>query len=194
VVRPLFFLGGDIGELAVNGTVNDLAMCGARPRFLSAGFILEEGLPMETLRRVVASMQRAAAEAGVQFVTGDTKVVYHGKADGIFINTAGIGIIETNLAITLASVREGDAILITGDLRRHGIGIMAQREGLEFEIESDCTPVNGVVQELLDAAIEIHCLRDCARGGLASVLVEIAESARVPIHIKESALPVNEDA
>ena len=195
VVRPLFFPGGDIGTLAVSGTVNDLAMCGARPLFLSAGFILEEGLPMETLRRIVASMQRAAEVAGVRFVTGDTKVVDRGKGDGIFINTAGIGVIETDLAITPQSVQVGDAILLSGDIGRHGIAIMAEREGLSFEsaIESDCAPLNGLVFELLDAGIEIHCLRDCTRGGVASVLVEIAESAIVPVHIIEGALPVRED-
>ena len=183
VVRPLFFPGGDIGALAVNGTVNDLAMCGARPLYLSAGFILEEGLPMETLQRVVATMQQCAAAAGVEFVTGDTKVVDRGKGDGIFINTAGIGVIEHNMAIGPSSVQADDVILINGDIGRHGIAIMAVREGLEFEstIQSDCVPLSGLVQELLAAGIEIHCLRDLTRGGLASVLVEIAETARVPI-------------
>jgi hydrogenase expression/formation protein HypE len=195
VVQPLFFPGGDIGTLAINGTVNDLAMCGARPLYLSAGFILEEGLPMETLWRVVQSMQRAAEEAGVQLVTGDTKVVDKGKGDGIFINTAGVGLIEHSQTIAPASVRAGDAVLLSGDLGRHGIAIMALREGLAFEseLESDCAPVAGLVQQLLAAGIELHCLRDLTRGGLASALVEISEAARVQISIDEAAIPVRED-
>jgi hydrogenase expression/formation protein HypE len=195
VVHPLFFPGGDIGTLAVNGTVNDLAMCGARPLFISAGFIIEEGLPMETLERVVASMQAAAQVAGVQIVTGDTKVVDRGKGDGLFINTSGIGIIEHNVWIVPQHVRPGDVVIVNGDLGRHGMAIMAVREGLEFEslIESDCAPLNGPVQALLDAGVEVHCLRDLTRGGLASGLCEIAESACVHIHIDESAVPVNED-
>jgi hydrogenase expression/formation protein HypE len=195
VVQPLFFPGGDIGQLAVNGTVNDLAMCGARPLFLSAGFILEEGLPTETLWQVVQSMQRAAREAEVQLVTGDTKVVDRGKGDGIFINTAGVGLVERDLAISPAGVKAGDVVLLSGDLGRHGIAIMAVREGLSFEatIESDCAPLAGLVQELLRARIEIHCLRDLTRGGLASALVEIAEAAGVNIDIEEVAIPVRED-
>ena len=195
VVRPLFFPGGDIGSLAINGTVNDLAMCGARPLYLSAGFILEEGLPMETLWRVVQSMRRAAIEAGVELVTGDTKVVDKGKGDGVFINTAGVGVIEHDLSISPASVRPGDAILLSGDIGRHGIAIMAVREGLSFESEitSDCAPLAGLVNELIEAGIEIHCLRDLTRGGLASALVEIAEVARVNIKIDEIAIPVRED-
>jgi len=195
VVRPLFFPGGDIGSLAVNGTVNDLAMCGARPLYLSAGFILEEGLPMETLWRVTQSMRRAAAEAGVEIVTGDTKVVDKGKGDGIFINTAGVGVIERDLSISPASVRPGDAILLSGDIGRHGIAIMAAREGLSFESEitSDCAPLAGLVGALIEAGIEVHCLRDLTRGGLASALVEIAEAARVKINIDEIAIPVRED-
>ncbi|MEW6127244.1 MAG: hydrogenase expression/formation protein HypE [Acidobacteriota bacterium] len=195
VVRPLFFPGGDIGTLAINGTVNDLAMCGARPLYLSAGFILEEGLEMETLWRVIQSMREAADAAGVQLVTGDTKVVDKGKGDGIFINTAGVGIIEHELTIAPASVQSGDAILISGDLGRHGIAIMAKREGLEFEseIESDCAPLAGLVAQLLGAGLEIHCLRDLTRGGLASALVEIAEAARVNVHVEERFIPVRED-
>jgi hydrogenase expression/formation protein HypE len=195
VVQPLFFPGGDIGELAVNGTVNDLAMCGARPLFLSAGFILEEGLPMETLQRVVESMQKAAAAANVQIVTGDTKVVDKGKADGLFINTAGIGVVEHSLEIVPQSVRPGDVVIVNGDLGRHGMAIMAVREGLAFEslIESDCAPLAEPVLRLIDSGIEIRCLRDLTRGGLASSLCEIATSAKVQIHIEESALPVNED-
>ena len=195
VVSPLFFPGGDIGSLAINGTVNDLAMCGARPLYLSAGFILEEGLPMETLWRVAQSMRQAAAEAGVEIVTGDTKVVDKGKGDGVFINTAGVGVIEHALSISPASVRPGDAVLLSGDIGRHGIAIMAVREGLSFESEitSDCAPLAGLVGALIEAGIEIHCLRDLTRGGLASALVEIAEVARVNIKIDEIAIPIRED-
>ncbi len=195
VVHPLFFPGGNIGTLAVNGTVNDLAMCGARPLYLSAGFILEEGLPMETFWQVIQSMRAAAQVAGVQIVTGDTKVVDHGKGDGIFINTAGVGLIEHNLTIAPSSVRLGDAVILNGDIGRHGMAIMAAREGLAFEseIESDCAPLATAVLALLDAGIEIHCLRDLTRGGLASGLVEIAESAGLHIHIDESTIAINED-
>lgn len=195
VVHPLFFPGGDIGALAVNGTVNDLAMCGARPLFLSAGFIIEEGLPMETLERVVLSMQVSAHAAGVQIVTGDTKVVDKGKGDGLFINTAGIGVIEYPLQIAPQMVRPGDVVIVNGDLGRHGMAIMAVREGLEFEsqIESDCAPLTTPVLALLDAGIEVHCLRDLTRGGLASALCEIASTTDLHIHIEEGAVPVNED-
>jgi hydrogenase expression/formation protein HypE len=195
VVHPLFFPGGDIGTLAVNGTVNDLAMCGARPLYLSAGFILEEGLPMETLWRVVQSMRRAADEAGVQLVTGDTKVVDRGKGDGIFINTAGLGIIEHDLDISPKSVRPADAVLLSGDIGRHGVAIMAVREGLAFEseIESDCAPVSGLVMALLDSGIEVHCLRDLTRGGLASAVVEISEAAGLHFVLDERAIPVGEE-
>jgi hydrogenase expression/formation protein HypE len=195
VVRPLFFPGGDIGTLAINGTVNDLAMCGARPLYLSAGFILEEGLPMETLWRVVQSIQQAAEAAGVQLVTGDTKVVDKGKGDGVFINTAGVGMIEHGLFIAPTSVKPGDVVLLNSDLGRHGIAIMAVRAGLAFEttIESDCAPLADLVMKLIDAGIEIHCLRDLTRGGLASALNEIAEAARVQIHIEERSIPVREE-
>jgi hydrogenase expression/formation protein HypE len=195
VVRPIFFPGGDIGSMAIHGTVNDLAMSGARPLFLSCGFIIEEGLPMDTLWRVVCSMRDAAKKCGVQIVTGDTKVVDKGKGDNLFINTSGIGIIETPLAITPASVQPGDAILINGDLGRHGMAIMAVREGLQFEstIESDSAPVHAIVLDLLKAGIEIHCLRDLTRGGLASALNEIAEAAGVTIAIEEKLVPVRED-
>ena len=195
VVRPLFFPGGDIGTLAVNGTVNDLAMCGARPLYLSAGFILEEGLPMETLWRIVQSMRQAADAAGVQLVTGDTKVVDRGKGDGIFINTAGVGVVTHALPIGPRAVRPGDAILLSGDLGRHGIAIMAEREGIAFEsaIESDCAPLADVVMKLIDAGVDVHCLRDLTRGGLASALVEIAEAASVRLQIREAAVTVRED-
>ena len=195
VIQPLFFPGGNIGELAVCGTVNDLAMCGAKPLYLSAGFIIEEGLPMETLQRIAQSMKGAAESAGVQIVTGDTKVVDRGKGDGIFINTAGIGYIVAGRTIAPASVRAGDAVILSGDIGRHGIAIMASREGLEFEsvIESDCAPLNGIVLSLIEAGIEIHCLRDLTRGGLAGALVEIAETAGLQCEISESAVPVRED-
>ena len=195
VVRPLFFPGGDIGSLAIHGTVNDLATRGARPLYLTASFILEEGLPMETLWRIVQSMQFAAEAAGIQIVTGDTKVVDRGKGDGIFINTAGIGAIAHDCTLEPAAVQPGDAILINGDLGRHGMAIMAVREGLEFEttIESDSAPLADLVQQLLAAGIELHCLRDLTRGGLASALNEIADSAKLALQIDERAIPVREE-
>ncbi len=195
VVRPLFFPGGNIGTLAINGTVNDLVMCGARPLYLSAGFIIEEGLPMDTLWKVLQSMQQAAAEANVQIVTGDTKVVDRGKGDGIFINTAGVGLMVAKNPVAPREVRPGDAIILSGDIGRHGIAIMAVREGLSFEteIESDCAPLAGPVLALLDAGIEIHCMRDITRGGLASALVEIGEAAARQIDIVEESIPVRED-
>ena len=194
VVNPLFFPGGDIGTLAVCGTVNDLAMAGARPAYLSAGFILEEGLPMETLRRVVASMAETARSVGVRIVTGDTKVVDRGKADGIFINTAGVGWVPDGVEISPARVQPGDAILLSGDLGRHGMAIMSVREGLRFEgaLESDCAPLNALVDAMLAANADVHCLRDLTRGGLAATLNEIALDARVGVEIEESAIPVAE--
>lgn len=195
VVHPLFFPGGDIGSLAVHGTVNDLAMCGARPLYLSAGFILEEGLPMETLWRVVCSMQAAARHANVQIVTGDTKVVDRGKGDGIFINTAGVGMIEPPQRIAPDQVQIGDVVLLSGDLGRHGIAVMAVREGLEFEsaIESDSAPLASLVLALRSAGITLHCLRDLTRGGLASALNEIAAATGMSITIDERQIPVRED-
>jgi hydrogenase expression/formation protein HypE len=195
VIHPLFFPGGDIGSLAINGTVNDLAMSGARPLYISVGFILEEGLPMEILWNVVQSLQNSAQIAQVQIITGDTKVVDRGKGDGVYINTAGIGIIEHDQIIAAQSVQPGDTILVNGDLGRHGIAIMAVREGLEFEttIESDCTPLNYVILAMLEAKANIHCLRDLTRGGLASALNEIAMGAGVILNIKENAIPVRED-
>lgn len=195
VVKPLFFPGGDIGKLAITGTVNDLAMCGARPAYLSAGFIIEEGLPMATLWQIVQSMQQTAEQAKVQVVTGDTKVVDRGKGDQVFINTAGVGTIMTDLVISPNSVRPGDAILLSGDIGRHGMAIMAAREGLAFEttIESDCAPLSDLVFSLLDAGIEVHCLRDLTRGGLASTLVEIAQTSTWHAHIEEKMIPVREE-
>ena len=195
VVKPLFFPGGDIGTLAVNGTVNDLAMCGARPMYLSAGFILEEGLETEKLWQIIQSMKLSAAEAGVSLVTGDTKVVDRGKGDELFINTAGVGVIDHDLSIGPKQVREGDAVILSGDIGRHGIAIMAAREGLEFEsaIESDCAPLAAMVNALIDGGIKIHCMRDLTRGGLASALVEITESCGRQINIEESKIGVRED-
>jgi hydrogenase expression/formation protein HypE len=195
VVRPLFFPGGDIGSMSIHGTINDLAMSGARPLYLSCGFIIEEGLPIETVWRLVCSMRDAAQRCGVQIITGDTKVVDKGKGDGLFINTTGLGVIEHSLNIVPASVQPCDAVIVSGDLGRHGMAIMAVREGLEFEsmIESDSAPVHEPVRALLDAGIEIHCLRDLTRGGLASALNEIAEAAGVKIAIEQKAVPVRED-
>lgn len=195
VVRPYFFPGGDIGSLAVHGTVNDLAMAGARPLYMSAGFILEEGLPLEHLRRIVASMARAASEVGVQLVTGDTKVVDRGKGDGIYVNTAGIGLVESEVSWHPGAVREGDAILVSGDLGRHGMAIMACREGLDFEtrLESDSAPLWGMVEGLLREGIAVSCLRDLTRGGLTSALVEISEASGLELEIQEGAVPVTEE-
>jgi hydrogenase expression/formation protein HypE len=196
VVRPLIFPGGTIGDLAVFGTVNDLAMCGARPLYLSAGFILEEGLEMDTLRTVVTSMQDAAAKANVKLVTGDTKVVDKGKGDGVFVNTSGIGLIEANVKGTISpeSVQPGDAVIVSGDLGRHGIAILSVREGLEFEspILSDTDCVWPAVEALLNAGIEVHCLRDLTRGGLATTLNEIAADRNICIKLEEALIPVEE--
>ncbi len=194
VVSPLFFPGGDIGTLAVNGTVNDLCMCGALPLWLSASFILEEGFPTATLQRIVASMHDAAEAAGVAVVTGDTKVVERGKGDGVYIVTSGIGVIQRPGTIAPASIREGDVVILSGDVGRHGMAIMATREGLEFEstIESDCASLTGPVHALLDAGLTVHCLRDLTRGGLATALVEIAETAKLSIIIDETAVAVTD--
>jgi hydrogenase expression/formation protein HypE len=195
VVYPLFFPGSDIGKLAVYGTINDLAMCGARPLYLSAGFIIEEGFALEDLWRIVRSMQSAADRIGACIVTGDTKIVERGKGDGVYINTAGVGIIEHSLAIKPTSVREGDKIILSGDIGRHGIAVMAAREDLGFDttIASDCAPLWGAVAKLLDAKIPLHCLRDLTRGGLAAALVEIANDGRQRIVIEETTIPVTED-
>lgn len=192
VVKPLFFPGGDIGSLAINGTVNDLAMSGAQAKVLSCAFILEEGLPFETLRRVVASMSRAASASGVSIVTGDTKVVDAGKGDQLFVNTAGIGTVSHSWDIGPQSVRPGDAVLVSGDLGRHGIAILAVRDGLAFETEvlSDCAPLWPSVQALLDSGVEVHCLRDMTRGGLVSTLNEIARDSKTQAVIDETTVPV----
>lgn len=196
VVSPIFFPGGDIGCLAVHGTVNDLAMCGARPLALSAGFILEEGFPMEDLCRVVESMREAAARAGVPIVTGDTKVVDRGKGDGIFINTTGIGLIPHGIHISPRRARPGDLILINGAIAIHGIAIMSVREGLEFEttILSDTAPLHELVARILEAGGDkVHVLRDPTRGGIASALNEIAAKARVGIVLNEASIPIWEE-
>ena len=192
VVKPLFFPGGDIGELSVYGTVNDLAVGGATPKYLSAGFILEEGLPLETLRRIVASMAQAAQRCGVEIVTGDTKVVERGSGDGIFINTAGIGLIPAGVSLSAANIRPGDRILLNGSLGEHGITILSQREGLELggDLRSDAAPLHELCAALLAAAPGLHAMRDLTRGGLSSALNEIARSAQLGIEIHERAIPV----
>ncbi|HTN42668.1 MAG TPA: hydrogenase expression/formation protein HypE [Nitrospiria bacterium] len=195
VVKPIVFPGGDIGALAVNGTVNDLAMCGARPLYLSAAFIIEEGFPMEDLWRVVLSMQTASRKAGVLLVTGDTKVVDRGKGDKIFINTSGVGTIESGIDIRPKRVKPGDRIILSGAIALHGLAVMSVRDGLEFEtrIESDTAALHDLVMTMLKASQEIHGLRDPTRGGLASALNEIAEAARVGLSILEDRISVGED-
>jgi len=192
VVEPLFFPGGDIGSLAVNGTVNDLAVGGAEPLWLSAAFILEEGLERETLRRVVQSMRAAADCAGVTIVTGDTKVVQRGSADQLFINTSGIGLVREGVQLSAQLACPGDAILISGTLGDHGMAILAQREGLEFEsaLTSDSAPLHTLVGDLLDATREVRCLRDPTRGGLSSALNEIAARSAVGMELDERSVPV----
>jgi len=196
VVSPLFFPGGDIGSLAVHGTVNDLAMCGAQPLALTAGFVLEEGLPMDDLWRIVRSMAQAAKDAGVSIVTGDTKVVDRGKGDGVFINTTGIGIVPEGVLIAPARARPGDRLLLSGRIADHGIAILSVREGLSFEttIESDSAALNGLVGSLLGVLGErVHVLRDPTRGGVASATNEIAVSAQVGLRLEERAIPLAEE-
>jgi len=195
VVQPLIFPGGDIGSLAVYGTVNDLAMSGAKPLFLSAGFILEEGLPTGILRRVAGSMAEAATAAGVAIVTGDTKVVEKGKGDGLFINTTGIGIVPEGVRLSSNQAQRGDRVLLSGSIGDHGIAILAQREGLEFEttIVSDSAPLHDMVAAMLNVSSQVRCLRDPTRGGLSSTLNEIAEQSGVDIRIEEQAIPVREE-
>jgi hydrogenase expression/formation protein HypE len=193
VVFPLFFPGGDIGQLAVCGTVNDVAMLGASPLYLTAGFILEEGLPMETLQRVVASMKAAAKEAGVQIVAGDTKVVQKGKADGLYITTSGVGAIKPGLTICGAGAKVGDVILLSGSIGDHGIAVLGARGELGFQstIQSDVAPLNHLIDAMLDASHQVHVLRDPTRGGLATTLNEIATQSNVGILLKEEAIPVH---
>jgi hydrogenase expression/formation protein HypE len=192
VVSPLFFPGGDIGELSVNGTVNDLAMSGAVPLYLSAGFILEEGLPMETLGRIATSMAHACQVAGVEIATGDTKVVNKGHGDGVYINTSGIGFIPEGVNIAPQNARPGDVVIVSGTMGDHGIAIMSVREGLQFEseIKSDTAPLNGLVAEMLAVTGEIHCLRDATRGGLSAVLNELAVASNVGIEFEEAKVPI----
>jgi hydrogenase expression/formation protein HypE len=194
VVQPLFFPGGNIGELAINGTVNDLAVSGAIPKFLTAGFILEEGFPLAQLAAIVDSMARAAKQAGVQIVTGDTKVVERGHGDGVYINTAGVGIIREGISVGPHRAQPGDAILVSGSIGDHGMAIMSVREGLEFEsqIRSDCAALNGLISLVLDeVGSAVHAMRDPTRGGLASTLNEIAGSSNVGVQISDDALPVH---
>ncbi|HIX40571.1 hydrogenase expression/formation protein HypE [uncultured Desulfovibrio sp.] len=193
-VTPLFFPGGSIGTLAVHGTVNDVSMLGARPRFLSCAFIIEEGLPVETLERIVKDMAEAAQHAGVQIVTGDTKVVQRGACDRIFINTTGIGVITADPAPSGHNARPGDVVLVSGAMGDHGLTIMAHREGLSFlsDVQSDSAPLNNMLQNVLHAVEEVHVLRDPTRGGLATTLNEIAQQSGVSIVLEESAIPVHE--
>lgn len=192
VVQPLFFPGGNIGDLAVNGTVNDLAMNGAQPLFLSSAFILEEGMPLDQLSEIVQSMAAAARSAGVTLVTGDTKVVEKGHGDGVYINTSGIGLIPANIKVGPQLARPGDVVLVSGEIGLHGIAVMSVRAGLTFEsiVESDCAPLHGLVAAIFAATTDIHVLRDPTRGGLASSLNEIAKASRVGIQLDEQCLPV----
>jgi len=195
VVSPIFFPGGDIGTLAVHGTVNDLAMCGARPQYLSVAFILEEGLAMADFRRIVQSLHDAAKEAGVLLVTGDTKVVDRGKADKLFINTAGVGVVRAGVNVQPSRAQPGDKIIVNGPIAVHGIAIMSVREGLEFEtkIASDTAPLNRLVESILDECEDIHVLRDPTRGGITSALSEIAQTAKVGMLLDEAQIPISEE-
>jgi hydrogenase expression/formation protein HypE len=196
VVSPIFFPGGDIGKLAICGTVNDLSMSGAKPLYLSLSIIIEEGFPLEDLNRIVLSIKNSSDEAGVSIITGDTKVVNHGQADKLFINTSGIGIIPPGCAISGSNARAGDKIILSGSIGDHGIAIMSQREGLKFDVpvQSDCAPLNKLVAELIKSPAEIHCLRDPTRGGLASTLNEFAQqSHNISITIEEEAIPIKEE-
>jgi hydrogenase expression/formation protein HypE len=195
VVSPLFFAGGDIGTLAVNGTVNDLAVSGAIPLYLSCGFILEEGLAIDTLRQVVTSMKRAADAAGVCIVTGDTKVVHRGSADKLFINTAGVGVMRSQVNPSANRLQAGDRLLINGFLGDHGTAILVARGELELQctIKSDCQPLNGLIHEILEVCPEVRAMRDATRGGVATVLNEFAQSSAVGIQVTEAAIPVREE-
>jgi len=194
VVRPLFFPGGDIGKLAVCGSVNDLAVGGARPLYLAAAFILEEGLPIDDLRRIAQSMRRACDEAEIRLVTGDTKVVDKGKGDGVFITTTAVGAVPEGCALSIASARPGDAILVSGTLGDHGVAILSVREGIEFEtpLLSDCAPITGLAQAAL-AAGRVRCMRDPTRGGLSSALNELAQASRVGIELDEARIPLKDE-
>lgn len=195
VVRPLFFPGGDIGKLAVHGTVNDLAVGGATPLYLSAAFILEEGLPLDDLRRIVGSMRRACAEAGVALVTGDTKVVDRGKGDQVFITTSGVGVVPMGRSLSIRNAKPGDRILVSGTIGDHGIAIMSVREGIEFEtvLESDSAPLGDLTRVMLEACPSIRCMRDPTRGGVSSALNELAAASKVGVELAESALPLRSE-
>ncbi|NOT12301.1 MAG: hydrogenase expression/formation protein HypE [Methylococcaceae bacterium] len=195
VVKPLFFSGGDIGKLAVCGTLNDLAMSGAKPLYLSCSLIIEEGFPITDLQRIVASMQEIAKQADVLIVTGDTKVVDHGSGDGVYINTAGIGLLSGSTHSAPANIQVGDSIIINSDIARHGMAIMLEREGMRFDnnISSDCADLSGLVQALIQAEITLHCMRDLTRGGLASGLIELASASGHHIEINETAVPIRPD-
>ncbi len=195
VVHPCFFPGGDIGSLAVSGTINDLVMCGARPLYISLSLILEEGFPMDDLRRIICSVQKQADAAGVSVVTGDTKVVDNGSGDGIYINTSGIGVVDSAIVISPLRVRPGDSVIVSGDIGRHGIAVMSAREGLELErpIESDVAALDRPIKALIEGGVDVHCLRDPTRGGLATSLVEIAEQAGVEVNIDEARVPISDE-
>jgi hydrogenase expression/formation protein HypE len=192
VVTPLFFPGGNIGELAVNGTVNDLAVSGAEPLFLTTGFVIEEGFPLKDLKSIIASMSQSAKEAGVKIVAGDTKVVNKGKADGIFINTSGIGLLRDGRDIAASNITVGDKIVISGEIGSHGVAVISERNGLTFEppVKSDTRPLNGLVGAMYDASDKIHFMRDPTRGGLATTLKEAALESKLSMRIHETALPI----
>jgi hydrogenase expression/formation protein HypE len=192
-VNPIFFPGGDIGRLAVCGTVNDLAMSGAKPLYLSLAFIIEEGLRVTELKKIIISIKKAAEEAGVKIVTGDTKVVNQGSADKIFINTAGVGIVPEGVDISAANARPGDKIIISGNIGDHGIAVLSQREGLKFNtpVPSDCAPLNALVADMLAISRNIHCMRDPTRGGLATTLNDFARQSKAGIKIEEGKIPVD---
>ena len=195
VVNPIFFPGGDIGRLAVCGTVNDLSMVGATPLFLSLAFIIEEGLLVDELERVLVSVQAAASEAQIQIITGDTKVVNRGSADRLFVNTAGVGRVPEGIDISGSNAKPGDKVILSGTIGDHGIAVLSQREGLGFstKLESDCAPLNGLVAEMMAASTRIHSLRDPTRGGLATTLNELAAQSKVGIRIEEEAIPVRDE-
>jgi hydrogenase expression/formation protein HypE len=192
IVNPIFFAGGDIGRLAVCGTVNDLAMSGAKPLYLSLAFIIEEGLPVADLKKILGSIKKAATESGVKIVTGDTKVVNKGSADKLFINTAGVGIVPEGVDISASNAKVGNKIILSGNIGDHGIAVLSQREGLKFNtpVPSDCAPLNGLVADILTVSKNIHCMRDPTRGGLATTLNDFAEKSNVGIRIEEGKIPV----
>jgi hydrogenase expression/formation protein HypE len=195
VIRPIFFPGGDIGKLAVCGTVNDLAVGGAKPLYLSAAFILEEGLPVADLKRIASSMKQACEDAGVLLVTGDTKVVDRGKGDKIFITTSGVGVIPEGRSLSIANARPGDHVLVSGTIGDHGVAILSLREGIEFEtiLESDCALLNTLSETILQACPETRCMRDPTRGGLGGVLHELAEASRVGVKLDETRIPIRSE-